>query len=78
MSYLDHSEEEIHDVVERYGLTDDMFFDLHKHALKRIKELEESLRWYIETDEVNECEPENQYWTDGKHDTMKLLGMEVE
>lgn len=44
----------------------------------RIRELEEMLRWYIEEDEINECDPENQYWIDGKHKAMRLLGMQVE
>lgn len=43
-----------------------------------VKELEEILRWYIEEDEINECDPENQYWIDGKHKAMRLLGMPVE
>lgn len=33
MSYLQMSEEEIHDLVERGGLDDDMFFSLHTEAL---------------------------------------------
>lgn len=44
----------------------------------RIKELEEMLKWYIEEDEIHEGDPENQYWIDGKHKAMKLLGMEIE
>lgn len=32
MSYLDMSEEEIHNLVERGGLDDDMFFSLHEEA----------------------------------------------
>lgn len=43
-----------------------------------IQELEEMLRWYIEEDEIHEGDPENQYWIDGKHTAMKLLGMEIE
>ena len=42
------------------------------------KELEEMLRWYVEEDEINEGDPENEYWVDGKHKAMKLLGMEIE
>lgn len=46
--------------------------------LARINELEEMLKWYIEEDEINEGDPDNQYWIDGKHRAMKLLGMEIE
>lgn len=45
---------------------------------KRINQLEEMLKWYIDTDEIHEGDPENQYWIDGKHKAMKLLGMDVE
>lgn len=45
---------------------------------KRITALEEMLKWYVEEDEINEGDPENQYWIDGKHKAMKLLGMEIE
>lgn len=44
----------------------------------RIQKLEEMLRWYIEEDEINECDPENEYWIEGKHKAMRLLGMDVE
>jgi len=44
----------------------------------RIEKLEDMLRWYIEEDEIHEGDPENQYWIDGKHKAMKLLGMEIE
>ena len=44
----------------------------------RIEKLEEMLKWYIEEDEIHEGDPENQYWIDGKHKAMKLLGIEVE
>lgn len=47
-------------------------------AQARIEELEEVLKWYIEEDEIHEGDHENQYWVDGKHKAMKLLGMEVE
>lgn len=47
-------------------------------AEARIEELEEMLKWYIEEDEIHEGDPENQYWIDGKHKAMKLLGMEIE
>lgn len=43
----------------------------------RIEELEEMLKWYVEEDEIHEGDPENQYWVDGKHKAMKLLGMDV-
>jgi hypothetical protein len=46
--------------------------------LNRIDDLEEMLRWYVEEDEINEGDPENQYWIDGKHKAMKLLGIEIE
>lgn len=44
----------------------------------RVKELEEALKWYIEEDEINEGDPENLYWTEGKYRAMLLLGMTVE
>jgi len=44
MSYLEMSEEEIHEYVERGGLDDGMFFSLHKDARAKIKQLED----YIE------------------------------
>lgn len=52
--------------------------ELSLKAEARIEELEEMLKWYIEEDEIHEGDPENQYWIDGKHKAMKLLGMEVE
>lgn len=52
--------------------------ELSLKAEARIEELEEMLKWYIEEDEINEGDPENQYWIDGKHKAMKLLGMEIE
>ncbi len=51
--------------------------ELSLKAEARIEELEEMLKWYIEEDEIHEGDPENQYWIDGKHKAMKLLGMEV-
>ena len=36
MSYLDMSEEEIHNIVERGGLDDGMFFSLHEEALEEL------------------------------------------
>lgn len=47
MNYLDKSKEEIEDLVAKYGLDDDMFFDLFDEALelqKRIEELENYIR----------------------------------
>lgn len=52
--------------------------ELSLKADARIEELEEMLRWYIEEDEINESDPENEYWVEGKHKAMKLLGMEIE
>lgn len=43
-----------------------------------IKEIEEMLRWYVEEDEINEGDPENEYWVQGKHKAMKILGREIE
>ena len=40
MSYLDMSEEEIHNLVERGGLDDDMFFSLHEEALEELSKTE--------------------------------------
>lgn len=40
MSYLEMSEEEIHDLVERGGLDDDMFFSLHEEALDALSKTE--------------------------------------
>lgn len=51
--------------------------ELSLKAEARIEELEEMLKWYIEEDEIHEGDPENQYWIDGKHKAMKLLGMEI-
>ena len=59
----------------------EMRSDAAELALKaeaRIEELEEMLRWYVEEDEINEGDPENEYWVEGKHKAMKLLGMEIE
>ncbi len=52
--------------------------ELSLKAEARIDELEEILKWYIEEDEINEGDPDNQYWVDGKHKAMKLLGMGIE
>jgi hypothetical protein len=52
--------------------------ELSLKAEARIEELEEMLKWYIEEDEIHEGYPENQYWIDGKHKAMKLLGVEIE
>jgi hypothetical protein len=40
MSYLEMSEEEIHNLVERGGLDDDMFFSLHEEALDELNKTE--------------------------------------
>lgn len=44
----------------------------------RIEALEEILRWYVEEDEINEWQEGNEYWVEGKHKAMRLLGMEIE
>ena len=49
-----------------------------KESESRIKELEEMLSWYVEEDEINEGDPDNEYWIQGKHKAMKLLGMEID
>lgn len=54
------------------------YLEGNKESESYIKELEEMLRWYVEEDEVDEGDPENEYWVDGKHKAMKLLGMEIE
>ena len=57
----------------------DLIGDNLVHSLlNEIDSLQEMLRWYIEEDEIHEGDPENQYWIDGKHKAMKLLGMEIE
>lgn len=40
MSYLEMSEEEIHNLVERGGLDDDMFFSLYEEAQQQINKTE--------------------------------------
>ena len=55
-----------------------VYLEGKKESESYIKELEEMLRWYVEEDEVNEGDPENEYWVKGKHKAMKLLGMEIE
>lgn len=52
--------------------------ELSLKAEARIGELEDMLKWYVEEDEIHEGDPENQYWINGKHKAMKLLGMEIE
>lgn len=52
--------------------------ELSLKADARIEELEEMLLWYVEEDEIHEGDHENQYWIDGKHKAMKLLGMGIE
>lgn len=54
-----------------------VYLEGKKESEDYIKELEEMLRWYVEEDEINEGDPENEYWVDGKHKAMKLLGMEI-
>lgn len=34
-------------------------------ALARAERLEEALTWYVTNDDVNLCDPENQFWIDG-------------
>lgn len=38
-----------------------------------VNDLVDMLQWYIDTDEVNECDPENEFWTQGKQSAIKLL-----
>lgn len=38
-----------------------------------IDELAQSLQWYVDEDEINEGDPENKYWVDGKHEAEALL-----
>ena len=40
MTYLEMSEEEIHDLVERGGLDDDMFFSLRTEAIDELSKTE--------------------------------------
>jgi len=40
VSYLEMSEEEIHNLVERGGLDDDMFFSLHEEAINALNKTE--------------------------------------
>lgn len=54
------------------------WLDARQKLTQYVSNLEEMLKWYIDTDEIHEGDPENQYWIDGKHKAMKLLGMEVE
>lgn len=49
----------------------------YENLVEYVSELEEMLKWYVEEDEINEGDPDNQYWIDGKHKAMKLLGMEI-
>jgi len=74
VSYLNMSVQEIEDYVARGGLDDDMFFDLHSDATGHIRALKEMLQWYVDEDEINEGDPENEYWTQGKHKAIALLG----
>lgn len=49
-----------------------------QQLLDEIKELKECLAWYIKEDDVQEGDPHNQYWIDGKYRAMKALGIEIE
>ena len=35
--------------------------------LSLIDELVQSLQWYVDEDEINEGDPDNEYWVAGKH-----------
>lgn len=39
-----------------------------------VQELKGMLQWYIDEDEVNEGQEGNEYWTEGKHKAIELLG----
>lgn len=45
---------------------------------ERIKQLEQALAWYVKEDDTSEGMPGNEYWVEGKHRAMKLLGMEID
>jgi len=38
-----------------------------------IADLLSCLEWYVKTDEVNMCDPENQYWIDGKNRAIEAI-----
>ena len=38
-----------------------------------VLQLIEMLKWYVDTDETNECDPENEYWIKGKLKAQGLL-----
>ena len=40
---------------------------------KLIEQLAEMLQWYVDEDEINEGDPDNEYWVEGKHKAIKLL-----
>ena len=42
MSFLELDTKEIHDLIERGGLDDDMFFSLHEEALEQLNRTESS------------------------------------
>ncbi len=73
LNYLKMSVQEIEDHVACGGLDDDMFFDLHSSATGQIRALKEMLQWYVDEDEINEGDPENEYWIDGKNKAIALL-----
>ncbi len=47
------------------------------NAEARIRELEDALRWYVETDETMNT-AYNAPWLEGKRRAMRLLGMETD
>lgn len=61
--YYDESTEKAHSIAAELSLK----------LEARIEQLEEMLQWYVDEDEIHESDPENQYWTDGKHRAIKLL-----
>ena len=42
--------------------------------LSLIDELVQSLQWYVDEDEINECDEMNSYWISGKHAAEELIG----
>jgi hypothetical protein len=53
MSYLEMSTEQIHDLIERGGLDDDMFFSLHEEAKEFEKEaIDSDICWNAVLDYV--------------------------
>jgi len=50
-------------------------------ALKKVAELTDCLRWYVENDDTNEggeWEEINAHWIEGKRRAQRALGMEEE